>query len=583
MATLNGVEFGIVNKTTTVIHDNNIIDIPGSDTVVNDDAGYSTGPMQITGHVKNESEFDDFKGEFYGGGDLTLIADPDSGKQYTVYASGNVTELDGDDTYPLSDIVFQCVFFMKYPYLESVTDVTRTKTITANNQEWSADDDGTDIKTEGNVDGVPDIQVTGVYADLSVENNYSDIGGLVGDLAWDGANMWSSDYLAQKFYKHNADMTLNTQYNSIGNGPTGITWDGANMWSCDTNTEKFYKHNADMTLNTQYNSIGVNPSGMTWDGSNIWSGDKATDKIYKHNADMTVNTTYDAPADNITGLGWDGLHIWSCDGTTGKIYMHNADMTVNTIYDGVMSGPYGPNGLTHDGTHVWSSNSAADKIYQHEPSAVYVTDVVIYNTAYTTVKCAVSNIMLTGSVYRINTGGTGTIYYDDDFNTIKWNSDSTNLNVTHDIINSELDIADDGYIYWKCEAKYPITGIPPLTSQINITAGTPTIQISSDGSTWYDIDTAIVDDVDTEYPLDSDGNLSLAGKTLFYFRFDCVKAGAATCSIKSFELDVDIHTVYAKNPVITKGDTASTFRCDQDSASGMDCEISLFYPARWWA
>ena len=438
-----------------------------------------------------------------------------------------------------------------------------------------------DIDTDGSVDAVPDIKVTGVYADLSVENDYAAIGGLVGDIAWDGANMWSCDTITDKYYKHDTDMTLLTEYAAISTGPTGLTWDGANMWSCDTDSEKFYKHNSDMTMNTTYNAIGVNPSGMTWDGYNIWSGDKATDKIYKHNSDMTVNTTYNAPAGSISGLGWDGLHIWSCDEGTGKIYMHNSDMTVNTTYEGVMSGPTGPSGMTHDGTNVWSSNSATDKIYQHYATTVYVTDVELYNTADTTVKCAVSNIMLTGAVYIINADGTGTIYYDDDFNTIKWQGDSTSSGVTHDIINRELDIADDGYIYWLIDTKGPVTGIPTSTSQINITAGTPTIQISTDGSTWYDITTAIVDDVNTVYELDS-SSLHLKGKTAFYWRIDCVKTGVATCSIKSFELDINIVTIDFEHPVITSDGAASTFRCDQDAGSGMDCIVALYYRGRSW-
>ena len=409
-----------------------------------------------------------------------------------------MTELDGDDTYPLSDIVFQCAFFMKNPYIESVTDVTRTKTITTNNQEWYADDDSRDIKTEGNVDAVPVIQVT---------NNA----------------VLMSGY---------------TTYDAPGTFPHGLAWDGSNIWSCDVTTDKIYKHNSDLTVNTTYDAPGTFPSGLTWDGSNIWSCDEDTDKIYMHNSDLTVNTTYDAPGTFPSGLTWDGSNIWSCDYNADKIYIHS-------------------NG--------------------------HLKNISVYNTADTTTKCLITNEMSGGAVYTINTDGTGTINYSDNFTTIKWKGDSTIYRITHDEVNDELDIADDGYIYWKCDCKYPVTGVPTSTSHINITSGTPTIQISSDAATWYDIDTSIIDDVDTEYPLDSDGNLSLAGETLFYFRLDCVKAATATCSIKSFELDVNIHTIYAKNPVINRGGTASTFRCDQDSDSGMNCEVELIYPARWWA
>jgi len=576
MATLNGVEFDIVKKTTTVIHDNNIMDIPGSDTVVQEDLGYSTEPLRIIGHVKNDSEYDDFKEQYYSGGELTLIVDPDSGKQYTVYALRNLTDLDGKMTYPLTDIVFQAIFYMKNPYLKSVTDKTRIKSITANNQEWSADNDGSPLKTDGSVDAVPNIKVTNDVTPLAVINTYNVPGTYCTDLGWDGSNMWSCDTLADKIYKHNADMTVHTQYNSPGTEPWGVTWDGSNMWSCD-NPGGIYKHNADMSVNTTYAAY-TGRRGLTWDGSNIWSCGGTS--IYKHNADMTINATYNSPGAEPTGLVWDGYNIWSCDNPGGKIYKHNMDATLSVAatYNSPASNP---KGLAWDGVNIWSTQSSTDKIYDHYTGPI--KDVQIYNTADTTEKCDVSNDILTAAVHRINIDGTGTVDYDDDFTNAKWGIDSTFLNLSHDTVNDELDIADDGYIYWKQDTKYPIIGTPTLTSRINITAGTPTIQISTDASTWYDIDTPIADDVETVYPLDSDGNLSLAGKTVFYWRIDCVKAAAATCSVKYFELDINIHTIYAKNPKITKGATASTFRCDQDAASGMNCDVELIFPDRWWA
>lgn len=205
----------------------------------------------------------------------------------------------------------------------------------------------------------------------------------------------------------------------------------------------------------------------------------------------------------------------------------------------------------------------------------------VYNIADTTVKCDVANEMLVGAVHRINADGVGTVSYNDDLSTGKYNVDAVaSLNCTYDSINNELDIADDGYIYWKCDAKGVISGIPTLTSRINITTGTPTIQISKDAATWYDITTAIVDDVETVYELDT-SSLSLKGETLFYWRYDCVKAAAAACSVKSFELDVAMHTIDFEHPKVSESGV-STFRCDQDATSGMACEVSLIYRDRSW-
>lgn len=514
MATLNGVEFGIVNKNTTVIHDNNVIDIPGSDTVVNDDAGYSTAPMSVTGHAKNESEFDDFKGEFYSGGELTLIADPDSGKQYTLYASGNVTELDGDDTYPLTDILFQCTFFMKYPYLESVLDVTRTKTITTNNQEWSSDDDGNPLKTDGNVDAAPDIQITGGAPASSINRTYGFTDGDTDATEYTTSN---TSYVLRKTFTFTALPGIAYMVDYI-----------AAQLKIDIGTELAY---VKATIET----------------ASLYSGVETDMCEFTQPAGYATKS---CSPDLIAGINEDVIIRWYQKSAVGFRTAYLKDIDVDLVY--------------------------YRKDICLEPE--------IYNTSDTTTKSSVGNEILEDEIHTINTDGTGTVTYADDFTTNKYLDANWDMSgITYVGIDEEIDIADNGFLIYKIDTKYPIVVIPTLTTFINIFSGTPTIQISSDGTTWHDIDTAIVDIVDTEYPLDSIGNLSLLGLSAFYFRFDCVKAAAATATIRYFELDINIHTIYAKNPKITRGSSASTFRCDQDAASGLNCEILLEYKNTWWA
>ena len=238
-----------------------------------------------------------------------------------------------------------------------------------------------------------------------------------------------------------------------------------------------------------------------------------------------------------------------------------------------LSGGY----LHHRGDKVTRFDS-----YHVLSSIDHIKGAVVYNISDATVKSNVTNLMLIGAVHRVNADNTGTIQYTDDFVSNKYLSDYTAISdVTHDTGNAELDIADTGYITYTIDTKYIITGMPTISATIDITEGAPTIQISSNGSTWYDIDTAIVDDVSTEYDLDNVDNLSLKGLTTFYLRFDCAGAGTNTCSIKTFILDVDVVTVDVPNPVINTG-TANTFTCDQDSDSGLDCEIELIYRDRKW-
>ena len=97
--------------------------------------------------------------------------------------------------------------------------------------------------------------------------------------------------------------------------------------------------------------------------------------------------------------------------------------------------------------------------------------------------------------------------------------------------------------------------------------------------TYYDIDTALVDDVSTEYELDNTANLTLKGATKFWLRIDC--DASAACSVKSLQLDANIVTVDVTIPSVNVGST-NTFRCDQSSDSSLACTVELIYRDRKW-
>lgn len=209
----------------------------------------------------------------------------------------------------------------------------------------------------------------------------------------------------------------------------------------------------------------------------------------------------------------------------------------------------------------------------------------VYNTADTTVKCDVANLMLVGAIHKIFVDGTGTFQYSDDFSTAKFGPDTTIAGtVTYDATNDEVDIAASSSMYWKCDTKYPPSGVPTFEARINVTAGTPTIKIAADSGgspdTWYDIDTAIEDDVLTVYALDNAANLSIKKTgTPFYVKIDC--GAGVTTSVKSIKIDANFDTIDVEHLKISHTGV-STFRCDQESSSGMDCDVTLSYRNRSW-
>jgi hypothetical protein len=204
----------------------------------------------------------------------------------------------------------------------------------------------------------------------------------------------------------------------------------------------------------------------------------------------------------------------------------------------------------------------------------HVTGPVIYNENNTFVRCELANSMLSGAIHKINRDGTGSVDYTNDFSTDNYLSDAYDYDgVTYDATDEWLELADDSYIYWKVDTKYPIAGIPTLTSQIEVIEGIPTIQISLDGSNWYDIDEGINNNVLTEYNLFNE-YVKFKGRTLIYFRIDCTGIGTNTCIIKNVSIHADMVTTHALMPEIVVGED-NTFVLSQDTGSALNCTVTL--------
>lgn len=536
MSTLNGAEFNIIKKRTTTINNIIINPIPGSDETLLKHNGYTTEPMVIMGFVYNEKEYDDFKEQFYSDEELTLIIDEDSGLQYIVRGDRGVYEIDGEDDTD-NNITFIAQFNLKTPYKESVATITRSKSITTQYQEWSADDDSRDIKTEGNVDAVPDIQIVGssssVY-EISDPNPLKEPG--------------------FETLVHWAYSEVDTNGTLTGGQDSTYEYEGTYCYKLQVIGNMQIGDYARILQNIDLPQIKKIKFMLRWITGNVAPTLKM--RIYGGSQQLA---TYDNPGSS-QDTGWVEKEL-VIDSSWSSLSFRIAPSTV----------------------HLTSQDAKCfiDKIVVYTKAPMRAPKV--YNINDTNVKCLIANEVLDGAVHRINADGTGTVSLTEDFSDRAYAHTRYDMyEVSYDDVYDEIDIADDGYICWFFDPKYPITDTPILTARVDILSGIPTIQISADASTWYDIDTAIVDDVETEYPLISDGNLALPGRTSFYFRFDCVKASPATCSVVNFELNLNIHTIYAKNPKITKGSSPSTFKIDQESDSNMVCTVVLIFKNRRW-
>jgi len=529
MATLNGIEFKIIEIEWATYQNNVIQEVLGSDMVEVHNQGHGSEPVRIQGMVNNEKEMDDFQEQFYSNEILTLIKDPNSGRQYSVYALGKVKKESPSNSDDGTGVIFTCMVQLRYPYAESIETIYRSKDLTAQGEQWSSDEDGMDIKTTGNANTLPDIRITGGVSGPLIEDpgfetltpwTYSELdtnGSLSG--AQDGTYEYKGDYCYRLKVNGNIQAT---------------DWAKIEQVLSLTPLEE-------ITFMLRW--ITGNASGslrmMVYGGSQL-------------------------------------LEVYDCPGSSQDTGWVKKTLPINSSQQALSFRLESTVHLSSQNAECYIDNVVA---YIKSPTK----SPVVYNTANNKVKCLVANDIHDGAVHRINTDGTGHIDFDEDFSSERYlNSISGSSGVTYSALGETVTLADNGYIYWYIDAKYLITEIPSLTSHVVIIQGIPTIQISLDGSLWYDIDTYVSHDVEKEYPLDSEGNLSLIGETGFYFRYDCVKAGVARLWIEHFALDVDIHTIYARNPLVLKGDTPNTFRIDHDAASEMTCTVDLIYKNKWW-
>ena len=682
MATLNGAEFKIIEAEWSTYQNNVIQEILGSDTVEVQNQGHGSDPVRIQGMVNNEKEMDDFQEQFYSNGALTLIKDPDSDRQYQVYALGNVRRENITNSLSDQGIIFTCMMQLKYPHSESVSTITQSKTIVSNNQEFSTDDSGIDIKTTGNVDATPDIKITGGSipfgsGQLAVDSNYNlnnslstvtitqtnglmttvvdstTVQGESMNLRKAGMGIIDSIQVTVDTVTTSGDVTC-TVYNkfggtSLGSKTINIAGTGAAVFTfdtpiavvqaettcLDTNSDNYLYWEistaaADIAIGYS-NDFDPYPDGFWYEDevkqalfdlkfSVVGHSVKEIQQTFEVDEDMRLNhiflnlckykyagtndctvtvkqgaTTLGSGAVELTGTDFADVPFYLAETIVGS----SLDLVTSTVYTIYITPPSDSGNTTGVLLKTKSTNVYADgavtlvedggttRAQTHDlyfVAASYYTnrDVQVYNTADSNTKCLISNEMFHSAIHRINVDGTGTIGIVDVFTTTDFFRNIHTHNGVERIYSSTTGwgmwVGNTYYATYEIDTKYPLKLVPVLTALINVSFGSPKIQISVDNSTWYNIDTAVVDEVSTEYPLNSTGNLTLLGRTSFYYRYYGDGAGL----VNAGELDMDIHTIYAKNPLIVKGPTANTVRCDQHANSGIACTADLIFKHRWW-
>lgn len=170
MASINGTTCNIKVVDISIIHRNRSISIVGSNNNPVEDYGFEGLSITISGVEYSQSDYDDVIAEFMKTGKQILIIRSDW--EYRVHSARlNQVGKDGyadDKYYPYS-----LTMKTRTPFQYSTTDISRPKTITSNNQEWSADNSANNISTAGTVDTPVDIEITASSTSATAQETIS--------------------------------------------------------------------------------------------------------------------------------------------------------------------------------------------------------------------------------------------------------------------------------------------------------------------------------------------------------------------------------------------------------------------------
>jgi len=89
-------------------------------------------------------------------------------------------------------------------------------------------------------------------------------------VAFDGANMWVTNYNDNTVSKLRASDGTHQGTFPVGEGPFGVAFDGANIWVVNKEGNSVTKLRASDGTNLGTFPVGVSPWDATFDGANIW-------------------------------------------------------------------------------------------------------------------------------------------------------------------------------------------------------------------------------------------------------------------------------------------------------------------------
>jgi DNA-binding beta-propeller fold protein YncE len=213
--------------------------------------------------------------------------------------------------------------------------------------------------------------------------SFTPVGATPIELAYDGANIWVTDYTSSDVRIVNANGTVVKIIPLPGAKPEGIVFDGKYVWIANNGVgaNSVSKFDAlSMSLMATY-TLGRDPDGVAFDGTFIWVTNSYNNDVWK--IDRNTGAYIDGYATGIFPLSiiYDGANMWIGNGNGVEDGASTGFGSVTKIRaaDGATLGTYivgnHVRGLVYDGTSVWVCNSSNNTV-----SRLRAADVALLGT-----------------------------------------------------------------------------------------------------------------------------------------------------------------------------------------------------------
>ena len=183
-------------------------------------------------------------------------------------------------------------------------------------------------------------------------------------LAFDGTNMWVSDFVGNAVYRLNVSSLAVTGPFAVGNAPQGLMFDGTFLWVANSGDNTVMK--LDKTSGAQVGTFqtGPGPSRIAFDGVNVWVTNHDSNTVSRLRASDgggSVQFVVGQQPDNIIFDGSSIVITNPIDETLVKIDPKTGSVISSTP---VGSGGVGISGLTFDGANYWVTGCTTNRLYK---------------------------------------------------------------------------------------------------------------------------------------------------------------------------------------------------------------------------